>query len=182
MKDTKANLFEQILFEKLAEGDQSAFTTVFKAYYKDLVQFAFTFTKDADNAEEAVQEVFVRLWEKHSELKLHGSLKSYLLKSAQNYCLDEIRRRNIREQFAGEMELQSLYVNDTEEYILYSDLLNQIDRLLEQMPEEVAQTFRMNRFDGLKYQEIASQLNVSLRTVESRISKALQILHKAMNN
>ena len=66
MKDTKATLFEQILLEKLAEGDHSAFSTVFKAYYKDLVQFAFTFTKDADNAEEAVQEVFVRLWEKRS--------------------------------------------------------------------------------------------------------------------
>ena len=94
--------------------------------------------------------------------------------------MDEIRRRNVREQFAGEMELQSLHVNDTEEYILYTELLNQIDRLLEQMPEEVAQTFRMNRFDGLKYQEIAQQLNVSLRTVESRISKALHLLHQAL--
>ena len=179
MRDT-VNIFEQILLEKLAEGDQNAFSTVFKAYYKDLVLFAFTFTKDTDDAEEAVQEVFVRLWEKHRELKLHGSLKSYLLKSVQNYCLDEIRRRNFREHYAGEMDIQSLYVNDTEDYILYTDLLNQIDRLLAQMPDEVAQTFRMNRFDGLKYQEIADQLNVSLRTVESRISKALHLLHQAL--
>ena len=180
MKDTKVNIFEQILLEKLAEGDQSAFCTVFKAYYKDLVMFAFTFIKDKDEAEDAVQEVFVRLWEKRHELKLHGSLKSYLLKSVQNYCLDEIRRRKVREQYAGELEIQSLYVNDTEDYILYTDLLNQIDRIMAQMPDEVAQTFRMNRFDGLKYQEIAHQLNVSLRTVESRISKALQILHQAL--
>jgi len=86
----------------------------------------------------------------------------------------------VREQYAGELEIQSLYVNDTEDYILYTDLLNQIDRIMAQMPDEVAQTFRMNRFDGLKYQEIAHQLNVSLRTVESRISKALQILHQAL--
>ena len=181
MNDSKVNIFEQLLLEKLAESDQGAFSSIFKAYYKDLVMFALTFLKDSGDAEEAVQEIFVRLWEKRRELKLHGSLKSYLLKSVQNYCLDDIRRRNVREHYAGEMETQSLHVNDTEEYILYSDLLNQLDQVLTQMPDEVAQTFRMNRFDGMKYQEIAQQLNVSVRTVESRISKALRILHQALN-
>ena len=182
MNAPKTNKFEQILLDKLADDDQSAFSAIFDTYYKDLVMFAFTFTKNSDNAEEAVQEVFVRLWEKRSELKLHGSLKSYLLKSVQNHCLDEIRRRNVREHYAEDKEIQSLYVNDTEDYILYTDLQNHLDHLLAQMPDEVANTFRMNRFDGLKYQEIAQQLNVSLRTVESRISKALRILHQALKN
>ena len=181
MSIAKVNIFEQLLLEKLAESDQSAFSSIFKAYYKDLVMFALTFFKDSGDAEEAVQEIFIRLWEKRREIKLYGSLKSYLLKSVQNYCLDDIRRRHVREHYAGEMETQSLYVNDTEEYILYSDLMNQLDQLLTQMPDEVAQTFRMNRFDGLKYQEIAQQLNVSVRTVESRISKALRILHQTLN-
>ena len=176
----KTNVFEQILLDKLADGDKSAFTSIFEAYYKDLVMFAFTFTKNSDDAEEAVQEVFVRLWEKRSELNLHGSLKSYLLKSVQNKCLDEIRRRKVREQYAGHQETEALYTNDTEDYILYADLQHQLDRALAKMPEEVAQTFRMNRFDGLKYHEIAGQLNVSVRTVESRISKALQILHQSI--
>ena len=180
MKNPKVNILEQILIDKIAESDQSAFSTIFRAYYKDLVMFAFTFSKDSDNAEEAVQAVFVRLWENRQKLKLHGSLKSYLLKSVQNYCLDEIRRRTVREQFANEMDIQSLYVNETEDYILYTDLLNQLDHLLAQMPDEVAQAFRLNRFDGFKYQEIAKQLNVSVRTVESRISKALKTLHNAL--
>ena len=179
MKDTpKTNVFEHILFDKLAEGDISAFTSIFEVYYKDLVVFAFTFTKNSDHAEDIVQEVFVRLWEKRREIKLYGSLKSYLLKSVQNHCLDEIRRRKVREHYAGYKEMQPLYTNDTEDYILYTDLLNHLDHLLAQMPDEVAQTFRMNRFDGLKYHEIAQQLNVSVRTVESRISKALQILRQ----
>ena len=182
MNPSKVNAFEQLLLEKLAESDPNAFSYFFELYYKDLVMFAFTFTKDSDDAEEAVQEVFVRLWEKRRELSLHGSLKSYLLKSVQNYCLDEIRRRNVREQFAGEMDIQSLCVNDTEDYILYTDLLNRLDQLLAQMPDEVALTFRLNRFDGMKYQEIAQQLNVSVRTVESRISKALWILHQALRH
>ena len=182
MSASKVNIFEPLLLEKLADSDQSAFSSIFKAYYKDLVMFAFIFTKDSGEAEDAVQEIFVHLWEKRRELKLHGSLKSYLLKSVQNYCIDGIRRCKVREQFAGEIDMQSLYVNDTEDYILYTDLLNQIDRLLAQMPDGVAETFRMNRFDGMKYQEIAQQLNVSLRTVESRISKALRILHQALKN
>jgi len=176
------NALEQILIDKLSEGDQSAFSSIFEAYYKDLVVFAFTFTKDSDNAEDAVQEVFVRLWEKRRELKLHGSLKSYLLKSVQNHCLDEIRRRNVREHYAEDKKTQSLCINDTEDYILYADLQNHLNYLLAQMPDEVAETFRMNRFDGLNYHEIAQQLNVSVRTVESRISKALRILHQALKN
>ena len=180
MNIPKANILEQVLLDKLAEGDHSAFGSIFEVYYKDLVMFAFTFTKNAEDAEEAVQEVFVRLWEKRQVLNLQGSLKSYLLKSVQNQCLDELRRRKIREHYTENQDIESLYVNDTEDYILYTDLLNHIDQLLAQMPDEVAQTFRMNRFDGLKYQEIAQQLNVSLRTVESRISKALRILHQAL--
>jgi len=180
--NAKIIAFEQILFDKLVDGDQSAFSSIFEAYYKDLVMFAFTLTKNSDNAEEAVQEVFVRLWEKRRELKLHGSLKSYLLKSVQNQCLDEIRHRKISETFVVDKKTQWLYVNDVEDYILYSDLQKHLDQLLAQMPDEVAQTFRMNRFDELKYQEIAQQLNVSVRTVESRISKVLQILHQALKN
>ena len=178
----KTNVLEQVLLDKLADGDQSAFSSIFEVYYKDLVLFAFTFTKNSDDAEEAVQDVFVGLWEKRCELKIHGSLKSYLLKSVQNRCLDEIRRRKVREQYAGYKETESLYTNDTEDYIFYTDLQNRLDHLLAQMPDEVAQAFRMNRFDGLKYLEIAQQLNVSVRTVESRISKALQILHQALKN
>ena len=178
----KTNIFEQILLDKLAGGDTSAFTSIFEVYYKDLVMFAFTFTKNSDDAEEAVQEIFVRLWEKRSELKLHGSLKSYLLKSVQNKCLDELRRRKIRENYASNTDYQLLYTNETEDYIFYTDLQNQLDDLLAQMPDSLSQTFRMNRFDGLKYHEIAQQLNVSVRTVESRISKALRILHQALKN
>ena len=182
MNLTKTNALEQILIARLADGDTSAITAIVEAYYNDLVMFAYTFTKNSSDAEEIVQEVFFRFLEKSSELKLHGSMKSYLLKSVQNHCLDEIRRRKVREQFAGDLETDMLYNNDTEDYILYTDLQHHLDRLLAQMPEEVAQTFRMNRFDGLKYHEIAQQLNVSVRTVESRISKALRILHQALKN
>ena len=178
----KTNAFERILLDKMMSGDKSAFASIFDAYYKDLVMFALTFIKNLCDAEDIVQEVFVRLWEKCHELKLHGSLKSYLLKSVQNRCLDEIRHWKVREQYVADQEAWSLYANDTEDYILYADLQHHLERILAQMPAEVAQTFRMNRFDGLKYNEIAQQLNVSVRTVESRISKALQILHQALKN
>ena len=180
MNKTTNIVFEKILLEKFAKGDQNAFCSIFEAYYKNLVMFAYSFTKNSDDAEDAVQEVFIRLWEKRHDLNLTGSLKSYLLKSVQNYCLDEIRSRNTREHFANEMELEPLYINEVEDYLLYTDLLNQLDDLLAKMPDEVAQTFRLNRFDGFKYQEIARQLKVSVRAVESRISKALQILHKTL--
>ena len=164
----------------MINGSKDAFNTIFQVYYNDLVMFAYTFTRDNNEAEEIVQEVFVKLWIRHEDLKLESSLKSYLLKSVQNRCLDNIRHKKIKEKFAEMQSDISLLVNDTHNYILYSDLQKHIDQELDKMPVEIAQTFRLSRFAGLKNHEIAQKMNVSQRTVESWISKALQILQKQL--
>lgn len=103
--------------------------------------------------------------------------KSYLLKAVRNYCLDELRhRRIIDEHIAYELKSDSIDIDTTENYILYSDLCRQLKNALEQLPPQEREVFEMSRLENIKYQEIANRLNISVRTVEVRISKALKQL------
>jgi RNA polymerase sigma-70 factor (family 1) len=177
------NMYEPILLEKMKKDDQSAFSFIFASYYTDLVIFAGTFIRSKDIAEEVVQSVFVKLWDDRHAIDIKTSLKSYLLRTVQNRCIDLIRHLKIKEKHSiSVLENPVLYENDTENYILYSELESKIEAVLSQLPTDVAQAFRMNRYEGLKYSEIAEQLNVAVRTVEVRISKALQKLREALSD
>lgn len=176
-------LVEEVLISKLKIGDRTAFSYFFSAYYKDLVMFASRFTKDLNNAEEIVQDVFVILWEEHESIKINISIKSYLLKLVQNRCIDWYRHKKIIKIHNNSVMQNSPHFDYiTDNYILYSELQGQIEKVLEMLPKTVSDSFRMNRYEGLKYHEIATILNVSIRTIEVRIGKALFILRKYLKD
>ena len=174
---------EQYLLNRLKQGDKEAFSLLFSAYYKDLVLFGGTFLPDKSTCEDIVQSVFLKLWKDRKTITIESSLKSYLLTSIRNSCLDEIRHRNVMlEHESYILATGSLYDWDTEEYILYSDLQKKLDKALDKLPETCRQAFEMNRFEGLKYREIAQKLEVSERTVEERISKAIELLKRYLRD
>lgn len=170
-------LIEKVLISRFKVGDSGAFSSIFTAYYKDLVLFAARFTKEKDSAEEIVQDTFVKLWEEHETVNINVSLKSFLLKSVQNKCIDLLRHKKIMQAHNSYvLELPPLLECDTDNYILYSELHDQMEAALDKLPDEISDAFRMNRFKGLKYFEIAEILDVSVRTVEVRIGRALNML------
>lgn len=177
------SLVEKVLISKLKTGNTSAFSDIFLAYYKDLVIFAARFTHDLNNAEEIVQDMFSKLWEEHESVKIDISLKSYLLKLVQNKCIDWYRHKIImraHNDFVIESSIK--FEVDTDNYILYSELQERVDKALEMLPEPVSETFRMNRYKGLKYHEIADIFGVSVRTIEVRIGKALHLLRNCLKD
>jgi len=172
---------EITLIEKLRNDDKYAFTVIFTKYYQDLVRFSFRFTKNSDASEELVQELFVKLWEERKLLTFHTSLKSYLLKSAQNRSIDWLRHLNIKKKYASEiLDNPILSENDIENYILHSELESNLFRALNKIPAPNAEVFRMSRNESLNYNEIAQKLDVSVRTVEVRMAKALSLLREEL--
>jgi len=175
--------YERILLEKLKNDDQSAFTIIFTMYYPDLVRFSYSFTRNSDAAEEIVQEVFLKLWENRNSLLIHSSLKSFLLKTVQNRSIDSVRHVNITHKYASiVLEHPILSENDTENYILHSELEANFNQAMLKIPGQFAEAFRMSRIEILNYQEIAQKLSVSVRTVEMRISKALSLLREELKD
>lgn len=171
------NMEELHLLKGLKQGDKEAFSLLFKMYYKDLVLFGGNFLPDRLLCEDIVQSVFLKIWKDRDQLEIATSLKSYLLKSVRNNCLDELRHREVRREHETYVLSASGWGDvDTENYILYSDLSGHLQKALLKLPEACRIAFEMNRFEGLKYKEIAVRLQVSERTVEVRVGKALELL------
>lgn len=174
-------LDERYLIAGLKDGNREAFSLLFNAYYKDMVLFGGNFLPgDRAACEDVVQSVFLKLWNEHRRTVVETSLKPYLLKAVRNGCLDELRHRNIVHEYEAAQASCLADEPDTENCILYSDLQRHLQIALEKIPPLFRETFEMNRFDGLKYREIAERLQVSERTVEVRIAKAIDLLKKYM--
>jgi RNA polymerase sigma-70 factor (family 1) len=169
---------EKKLVEKLKEeGSKNAFSAIFISYYRNLVLYATNYTHETELAEEVVQDVFAKIWENHEVLDIKVSLKAYLLKAVQNRCIDWLRQVEVRRKYKEEYSSNILtYDFNTDNYITNSELESLIRIALDKFPQEIAQAYRMNRNEGLKYHEIAEKLNVSVRTIEDRIGKALCLL------
>jgi RNA polymerase sigma-70 factor, Bacteroides expansion family 1 len=179
----KDNSYEKVLLERLKEGDKTAFSCIFTVYYSDLVMFACIFTKNLDISEEIVQNIFVKFWEDRELLTINTSLKSFLLRAVRNRSIDWLRHLKIRDKYSADiLETSSDFENDVENYVFASELEHQIEKALTKLPEEISNVFRMNRYDGLKYHEIAEKLNVSVRTIEVRIGKALHLLREHLKD
>jgi RNA polymerase sigma-70 factor (ECF subfamily) len=172
---------EKTLLKRFQEGDRGAFSFLFTRYYADLVNFARAFTKDVDAAEEIIQDIFTKLWGNRHSLTINSSLKSFLLRWVQNRCIDWVRHMDIHDSYRNTLLSAPLLVeNDTDHYVLYSELQVKLNDALRQMPDEISDAFRMNRFEGMTYREIADRQGISVRSVEVRIGKALQFLREKL--
>ena len=177
------NLIEKVLISKLKQGGKDAFSVIFMTYYKDLVLFATNFTHEFDTAQEIVQDTFVKIWEDHDEININVSIKSYLLKSVQNKCIDWLRHVKVQQKFNHEALIDSInYEFNTDNYLINSEIEGLIRDALNKLSPEISQAYRMHRYEGLKYQEIAEKLNVSVRTVEVPIGKALSSLRDELHD
>jgi RNA polymerase sigma-70 factor (ECF subfamily) len=172
---------ESEIIRRIKEGDIKEFETLFRSSYSSLVKYAGTLIKDQDSAEEIVQDLFFRLWQNKEKLNIESSLNGYLFRSVHNSCLHHIEHIKVVDRHAREVALEpDLSTEDPAELLQYSELQAKIARIIERLPERCGQIFCMNRFEGLKYSEIAEKLSVSVKTVEANMGKALKEFRKTL--
>jgi len=168
---------ENEIVKKIIEGDERAFEIVFKKYYQRLCLYAARFVYSSESAEEVVQEVFVRFWERSDSLNPESSLAAYLYRSVYNTCLNQIKHEKVKENYKAYvlnyMSVESQNLQDSEEQ---QELLKLVGQAIEELPPRCSEIFKMSRYEGLKYQEIADHLGISLKTVEVQMGKALRVL------
>lgn len=157
--------------------DRRGFEVLFRAHFKGLSYFALEYVKDIDIAREIVQEVFARLWEKRESIDTGSNPKSYLGTAVRNRCLNHIRDN--RKFSPGMLELEGL--GDEHQYVQQDELVTEelkqkIKEATEALPEKCREIFLLNRMENMKYQQIADELDISVKTVEAQMSKALKIM------
>lgn len=163
------------LVQLLQKGNVNAFDSLFEVYSPKLYGFALKYFKNETDAEELVQEVFVKVWENHRSLKSELSFKSYLFTIALNHI-----RKFFNKKAASLRYLESLQ-NDPEfsEQINIDDYetnLHQIFRIIDQMPERRREIFLKSKLEGKSSKEVASELNISAGTVDNQVSEALRFI------
>lgn len=157
---------------------ENEYELIFRTYYKSLCSYAAVMLKDLDSAEETVQGVFVKLWEKRHQLSLEISVKAYLYKAVYHAALNEIKHRKVKQNYS-QMELRNeQVVNPTSSSRSLKELETKIENALQKLPEQCRLIFRMSRFEELKYREIADVLNISVKTVENQMGKALRMMRE----
>lgn len=165
------------LIELIINGDKRAFDEVFLKHFKSLHAYAFTMIKEKDDAEEIVQNVFVRVWTKRTQLKSDGFLKSFLYRSVHNESLNYLKHQKVRSNFnVHYTDAVKNEIGDLNKEIMATELEKNIHKAINDLPDKCRDVFQLSRFDQLKYQEIADALNISIKTVENQMGKALKIL------
>jgi len=168
-------------FKALKEGDEIAFEMVFKLHYQPLCNYAFSFLPDRDEAEEIVQATFLNVWEKKQGITIETSLKSYLYRAVRNSCLNAIKHNRVKMKHVEESVFTLENSHDSvSQSVISSELDQKIGDALMALPEQCRLIFKMSRFEELKYAEIAEQLNISVKTVENQIGKALKIMREQL--
>jgi RNA polymerase sigma-70 factor (ECF subfamily) len=163
-------------------GNHAAFEKVFKMYFKELHAYAFLFLKNPAAASETVQQVFYKIWEKKESITVQVSVKAYLYKSVYNECMLLLKKQKRMDAF----KIYTLYRDKNTvaagaaEKIENNELELKLHAALDQLPEQCRIIFQLNRFEGMKYREIATVLNLSLRTVENQMGKALKRLRTSL--
>jgi RNA polymerase sigma-70 factor (ECF subfamily) len=166
---------------RIRNGDIGQFESLFRSSYVSLVRYAKTLIKDHDTAEEIVQDLFFKLWQDKEKLKIESSLNGYLFRAVHNRCLHYIEHNRVVERHAEEMSYQQTDTQESPSDILnYKELQEKIATILERLPERCGKIFTMNRFEGLKYTEIAEKLSVSIKTVEANMGRALKEFRKEL--
>lgn len=169
---------------KIKEGNVKAFEGIFRLYYSPLCLYAAGITGNRDVAEEIVQELFYVFWKEKEKLQVFRSIKSYLYGAVRNQALQycehlEVRNRYREAVLAGNPDGKP---SDPQDQLEYKELETLIEKTLKKLPERRLRIFRMHRFEGKKYAEIASILSLSVKTVEAEMTKALQTLRKEIEN
>jgi RNA polymerase sigma-70 factor (ECF subfamily) len=169
------------VIRRIREGDAEQFELLFRSSYVSLVRYAKTILKDHDTSEEIVQDLFYKLWKNKEKIKIEASINGYLFRAVHNKCLHWIDHNRVVDKHIKEMvNKESDNVETPSEELQYKELQSKIARILERLPERCGKIFCMNRFEGLKYTEIAEKLSVSVKTVEANMGRALKEFRNAL--
>ena len=172
--------YEQHIIPEIRNGNEEAYQSVYYHYYESLCNYAMSFIRNREKAEDIVQEVFLKLWIKRASLKTGGSLKPYLYKMTYNEFVNTFRKDNRYQEELDIFKVVALssVIQESEEAWQYS--LKRMKDAIDNLPPRCKEIFLMHKRDGLKQKEIAESLCISVKTVENQVAKALKSLREKL--
>lgn len=168
------------LLERLRRDDRAAFDQIFRTWYARLVGYGETILRDRAEAEEVVQDVMLGLWRARHTLASGSSPQAYLFRATRNRALNQIRHRKVQQRKAHLLQGEGSVPAQGEAGLAEREIRQALESALNELPPRCREVFELSRNQGLSYHEIAQTLEISVKTVEAQMSKALRILRERL--
>jgi len=174
---------DEKLMQKITAGDMSAFDVLYARYSRRIYKFAFSILKSQEDAESIVQDVYLSLWEKRSEIEKGASVRYYIFTIAYNASVSVLRKKARESRYVDYLKyIQNIEHSSADMEIEYKELNDKLNDVIDKLPDRQREIYKLHRFEGLKYQEIADKLNISVNTVENHMSRALRTIRGKIGN
>jgi RNA polymerase sigma-70 factor, ECF subfamily len=170
-------LNDTVVIQLLTNRDEGAFEQVFKAHFKNLHDYACSIVQDTAAAEEIVQNVFYKIWEKAAQLNISPPVAAYLYRAVSNESINYLKHQKVKSTHRAHTLYQMKNQSDSaSRKVLAAELEKKLRKALNELPEQCRIIFQLSRFEELRYREIAGKLGISVKTVENQMGKALKLL------
>lgn len=167
---------------RISSGNRAAFEALFRAYYEDLCEFGWQYVRSPEVAEEFVQDLFLHIWKQRHRWVPQGPVKAYLYSAIRNKALNYLKHRRVEERWEAQAVHQAvLFQVNPEDELYHKELMEVVQKTLEELPERRRLIFILSRQHSLTYSEIAALLDISVKTVETQMGRALKFLRTRLS-
>ncbi len=174
---------DESLMQEIKDGNVLAFDILYKKYSKRIFNFTYSILKSTEDSENIVQDVFLNLWGNRNKVEKNSSIKCYIFTIAYNSAISIIRKKIRESQFIEYLRsLQDLEQNAVNIELEYNELKDTFNDIINHLPARQKEVYLFHNVEGLKYQEIAERLNISVNTIENHMSRALKTIRKGISN
>ncbi|WPU92901.1 RNA polymerase sigma-70 factor [Mucilaginibacter sabulilitoris] len=169
------------LIDRLKMDDETALSSIYKEYWEQLYMSAYHVLKDSQACEDIIQELFIKLWNNRYSITINVSLKAYLYASIRYEVYRQIRTGTVRGDIYDDV-LERIHTPAAYDNIEYKELTEQVSSIVNTLPDKCREVYKLSREECLSHKEIASQLNISTKTVENHLTKALRQLRTSIGS
>jgi RNA polymerase sigma-70 factor (family 1) len=174
---------DTILINRLRSGDESALTELYNRFWQALFVSSYNVLKDRELCEDIIQDIFMNIWHNREKLEINISLKGYMYACARYQVFNQFKKNKDKIHVELFQEIDKRFQHSTPETLLmHEELVQQINAIIETLPEKCQQVYKLSREEQLTHKEIAERLNISTKTVENHITKALHVIRFSMGS
>lgn len=176
MDNNSKNTIDSLFWRIAVQDDEYAFKTLFTSFFAPLCVFSRRYIDNSEICEDIVQDTFFKIWKNRKSIEITSSARNFLITNVKNSCLDYLRRKDVENSWIEKQLAQEQFSFYTDELYTTHELETMLNEALSKLLPNIRNVFEMNRFEGKTYMQIAAEQNISIKTVEAYMSKALKHL------